>query len=272
MSPRKSEQLCDVSGATSRLIRYNQGTQNGFDSPSKSRTMGNQQSSPSKPLPPPPIAAFNSLFNTPRKTNNDFDDSSAGETPKSPEPRDDSEVTPEIKHSRSAFARVESATAPTGPGAERERSSPSKRRLESQRRDSTLTLWAAKVKNKFYSPGRGEIHRPEHAGAIEKASRRRRREVDRRVARQRRYSMSDSGEDQEPQKSPRKVAVQEKSHWAGSFFQFLAEHPSLPQTLSYYAQFLFNVFLLCCCGYLIYCFWSAVLGDVDNKSNESTLR
>ena len=81
--------------------------------------------------------------------------------------------------------------------------------------------------------------------------------------------MSDSGEDQEPQKSPREGVSEEKPHWAGSFFSFLAQHPSLPQTLSYYAQFIFNVFLLCCCGYLIYCFWSAVLGDVDKLSNEA---
>ena len=52
-----------------------------FDaSPSKSR----QQSSPTKPLPPTP-AFKNGLFNTPRKPSQDFDDSSAGETPKSPE-------------------------------------------------------------------------------------------------------------------------------------------------------------------------------------------
>jgi hypothetical protein len=81
--------------------------------------------------------------------------------------------------------------------------------------------------------------------------------------------MSDSGEDQEPQKSPRKGVSEEKPHWGGSFFSFLAAHPSLPQTLSYYAQFIFNVFLLCCCGYLIYCFWSAVLSDVDKKSHEA---
>ncbi|KAI7431472.1 hypothetical protein KC368_g16081, partial [Hortaea werneckii] len=53
----------------------------GFDSPSKPRS---SHPSPSKPLPPTP-AAYNAMFSTPRKMQNDFEDSSAGETPKSPE-------------------------------------------------------------------------------------------------------------------------------------------------------------------------------------------
>lgn len=107
-----------------------------------------------------------------------------------------------------------------------------------------------------------------HAGAIEKASRRRKKEADRRV-RKRRHSMSDSGEDNESTKSSRKKESENKPHWAGTLFTFLAEHPSLPQTLSYYAQFVFNVFLLCCCGYLIYAFWSTVMSDVDKKAHEA---
>ena len=266
MTPRKSEHLPTAFHAGSKLTAPDQGTQGGVDSPSKSRAMGNQQSSPSKPLPQIP-AWSQSLFNTPRRLQNDFDDSSAGETPKSPEPRDDSEFTPEIKNTRSALTKLDSATAPTMPGAERERSSPSKQR-PTARRESSLVTFAKNFKNKIYSPGRGEIHRPEHAGAIEKATRRRKREVDRRV-KKRRHSMSDSGEDAEQPKLSRKGSSEEKPHWAGSLFSFIAQHPSLPQTLSYYAQFMFNIFLLCCCGYLIYCFWSAVKGDVDKRADEA---
>ena len=129
---------------------------------------------------------------------------------------------------------------------------------------------ARNVKNKLYSPGRGEIQKPEHAGAIEKATRRRKREVDRRVVRKRRHSISDSGEDNGSTKgSRRKGEVESKPHWAGSLFAFLAEHPTLPTTLSYYAQFFFNVFLLCGCGYILYSFWSTVMGDVDRKAHEA---
>ena len=267
MTPRKSEHLPAAFHAGPKLTTIDQGTQGGIDSPSKSRTMGNQQSSPNKPLPPQPPSWSANLFNTPRRLQNDFDDSSAGETPKSPEPRDDSEFTPEIKNSRSALTRLDSASAPTMPGAERERSSPSKQR-PTARRESSIVTMAKNIKNKFYSPGRGEIHRPEHAGAIEKATRRRKREVDRRV-KKRRLSMSDSGEDAEQPKLSRKGGSEDKPHWAGSLFSFIAQHPSLPQTLSYYAQFVFNIFLLCCCGYLIYCFWSAVKGDVDKRADEA---
>lgn len=88
--------------------------------------------------------------------------------------------------------------------------------------------------------------------------------------------MSESGEDyDQPPSSPRKTsgrlpdADENKPHWAKSFFSFIAQHPSLPETLTVYAQFIFNIFLLLCCGYLIYCFWSAVKGDVDTKAERA---
>ena len=270
MTPRKSEYRPAAFHTTAKLTVAAQGTQGGFDSPSKGRTTGTPFFSPSPTKPLPAIPPWNSHFTTPRKSKDEFDDSSAGgDTPKSPEPRDDSEITPEIKHSRSTAARFDSASAPTVPGAERERSSPSKSRPMA-RREGSLMAMALKVKNKIYSPGRGELHKPEHVGAIEKATRRRKRDVDRRVARKRRHTMSDSGEDTEPPRPSRKEKEEKKPHWAGSLFSFIAEHPSLPQTLSYYAQFIFNIFLLLCCGYLIYCFWSAVLGDVQTKQDEAS--
>ncbi|KAK5128398.1 hypothetical protein LTR85_003066 [Meristemomyces frigidus] len=246
-------------------------------SPAKSRT--SHHTSPSKPLPPPP--AFNALFSTPRKTQNDIDDSSAGETPRSPEPRDDSDATPDNMNLRSALGRIEAASAPTLPGAER--LSPLKEMPGMLRRDS----WMVRVKNKLYSPGRGEVPRADHSGAMEKrVEKRRKREVDRKVSRKRRHSVSDSGDDSErppPQTSPRKTSNQlsqqalpeppptqeKKPFWLTSLFTFIAQHPTVPHILSWYAQLAFNLFLLGGCAYLIFCFWSAVQGDVDKKSHEA---
>ena len=257
-----------------KLNEVDEGTHN---SPSKSRTMGGLQSSPAKPLPPNP-PAFNALYNTPRKPRDEIDDSSAGETPRSPEPRDDSDATPDFVSQRTALTRLDAASDPTLAGAERERCSPTKERPVAQRRESLLSGVFHLVKNKVRSPGRGEVPRSAHAGAIEKkAVRRHKKETDRRVARKRRHSMSDSGDDRdEPPRSPRKTSGQapdpneKKPHWISSLFTFIGQHPTVPHILSFYAQLLFNLFLLCGCVYLIYCFWSAVQGDVDKKSHEAT--
>ena len=249
-------------------------------SPSKTRMMGTQQSSPNKALPPVP--AFNSLFSTPRKPRPEIDDSSAGETPKSPERGGESDATPEIVNTRTAMSLFDSASAPAMGGAERERRSPTKERHsptkerpQAERRDSLVNRLMSKAK-KIYSPGRGELPRSEHAGAIEKRTRKKRKhDVDRRVARQRRQSLSDS-ESERPRRSPRKRSGHNKPppeekdpHWMSSLFTFIGAHPSVPHILSYYAQFLFNVFLLSCCGYLIYCFWHAIQNDVNQKANEA---
>ncbi|KAF7185710.1 Nucleus export protein brr6 [Pseudocercospora fuligena] len=248
--------------------RYN----TGFDSPSKNfASFASLQQSSNKPLPKAP-AAFNSLYNTPRKQNIDIDDSSAGETPKSPERDVDSDATPDMGL-RNPFGRLDAATQPVMPGAERERS-PVKDRPQQLRRES----WWGKIKTKM-SPGRGEIARPEHSGAIEKRTKKKREnQLQRQASRRRRHSVSDSGEDSEmPTKSPRKVSGKHKDgrgdeskpHWISNLFTFIAQHPTVPHILSFYAQLAFNVFLLAGCGYLVYSFWSAVQGDVDKKSHEA---
>ena len=209
----------------------------------------------------------------------DIDDSSAGETPRSPEQRDDSDATPEMTKRKNAFPKLSTASvsaAPvmqkTSPVKEEEPEKPSVARRES---------WVMRVKNKLYSPGRGEVPRADHSNAMEKrVEKRRKREVDRRVARRRRHSMSDSGDDSEhpAASSPRKTSnqhsqqgpdMQNKPHWLASLFTFIAQHPTVPHILSFYAQLLFNLFLLGGCAYLFYCFWSAVQGDVDKKSHEA---
>lgn len=275
---RTCEEHTEMIDAEMELTGGFAGSYSAFDSPAKSRT--NHPSSPSKPLPPPP--AFNSLFSTPRKPQNDIDDSSAGETPRSPEQRDDSDATPDHMNLRSAHSRMDAVSAPTGSGAERHSPTKEKPSMPS-RRDS----WFYRIKDKMYSPGRGEVPRADHSNAIEKrVEKRRRRDVDRRVARRRRHSVPDSGDDSEhPQTvaSPRKTSGQQaqqalpeppltaekKPFWLTSFFTFIAQHPTVPHILSWYAQLAFNLFLLGGCAYLIYCFVSAVQGDVDKKSHEA---
>lgn len=189
------------------------------------------------------------------------------------EPKTDSDATPEnTNRTRALMALDDRATT----GAQRERSSPTKERPVAQRRDSLLYQLAAKVKNKVYSPGRGEVPRREHSGIEKSVARRRKREVDHRVARRRRRSTSGSADDREqaPRSPSKREAEPEggseaKPYWLSSLFTFIAQHPTLPNTLSQYAQFTFNVFWLSVLAYMIFCFWSAVMGDVDKMANEA---
>lgn len=223
------------------------------------------------------VAAFNSHFTTPRKPRPEVDDSSAGETPRSPEAAD-SDATPEIVHARSALTRFDFSSMPKlSAPTDQDRGSPSKEkeRPSPQRRDS----WLVRNVKKAFSPGRGEIHRPSHAGAVEKqVKRRREKNIQRQVARRRRMSASDTEDDGEV--GHRKGSGSggaggnnnpdpTRPHWLRATFSFIAEHPTVPHILSFYAQLAFNLFLLGGCAYLIYCFWAAVQGDVDKKSHEA---
>ena len=53
-----------------------------------------------------------------------------------------------------------------------------------------------------------------------------------------------------------------------SVFTFVENHPNLPHILSYYTQFLLNLFIVFFMMYLVYCFWSAIRSDVDLRSRE----
>lgn len=244
-----------------------------FDSPQKGTT--SLQSSPAKPLPPVP--AWNSHWTTPRKLNNDIDDSSAGETPKSPGHTSNDATPDTMGRSMLSITNNTSNNSMQIEGrAVAERSPVKEKAVErpaTKRRDS---IWM-KMK-KMYSPGRGEIARVDHSQALEKriSKRRRDRDLQRNRSRRRRHSMSDSGDDSEqPGRSPRKISgkhsadAEKQPHWLSSAFTFIAQHPTVPHILSFYAQLLFNVFLLAGCAYLIYCFWAAVQGDVDKKSHEA---
>ncbi len=53
-----------------------------------------------------------------------------------------------------------------------------------------------------------------------------------------------------------------------SILTFIENHPNLPHILSYYTQFLLNIFIVFLMMHLVYCFWSTIRSDVDLKSRE----
>ncbi|WPH02837.1 Hypothetical protein R9X50_00570500 [Acrodontium crateriforme] len=264
---RKPHSGSTIFPASTLTVDHVIGSYSVFDSPSKLRT--SQQSSPSKPLPPVPTSAFNSLFTTPRKSTVDFDDSSAGETPRSPEQNNDSDATPDTMNLRTAVSRLNTAMKTTMTSvAEPRPCSPLKEKPAPVRRES----WVMRFKSKMASPGRGEMQ--SHALEKKRAEKRRRR--DGRGMRKRRHSMTDSEVD-DIRISPRKTSGRQvprldgKPHWISSFFTFLGQHPTVPHILSFYAQLLFNVFLLGFCAYLIYGFYAAIRGDIDKESHDAMM-
>jgi hypothetical protein len=184
------------------------GDYNAFDSPT--RPGASRNPSPNKALPPVPVSgfngipAFNAMFATPRKMMQDthMEDSSAGETPKSPERQDDSEAgTPAEKlayERRRLGGGLDTRSAPAVPTVAALNMSPSKemgrertRDRERERRERRPSPSAKKesffgrVKRSFNSPGRGEVPR---ADSQNRDHRVRRQKSQRALALQRQYS------------------------------------------------------------------------------------
>jgi hypothetical protein len=288
------------------------GDYNTFDSPV--RPGASRNPSPNKALPPVPnnfnhVPAFNALFATPRKPTQDvqMDDSSAGETPKSPERQDDSEAgTPaEILawERRRLGGGVDTRSAPAVATVSSFSMSPSKemgrertRDREREQRDRRPSpggrkeSFYSRVKRSFNSPGRGEIPR------VKKEHRVQRKRSDRSLALQM-YNGQDSGSDAENDDSemtmPRTISPRKRSAnysqqpptepqqaqqppprkqpgLVSSLFTFIGAHPTVPHILSFYAQLAFNVFLLSACAYILYCFYAAIQGDVDKRAFEAS--
>lgn len=150
-------------------------------------------------------------------------------------------------------------------------------RPKAKKRDSFLV----RLKDKWQSPGRGEIQRTERSQAVSKRVKNRRHgDLQRQASKKRRHSMSDSDDETGLQhnRSPRKTSSarnkgtdqdSNRPHWVSNLFTFIGQHPTVPHILSFYAQLAFNVFLLAACAYMLYCFWAAVQGDIDKKAFEA---
>ncbi|KAF2724570.1 hypothetical protein K431DRAFT_281999 [Polychaeton citri CBS 116435] len=259
------------------------------------------QSTPAaKPLPPVP--AFNSLFSTPRRGADNYDDSSAGETPRSPERGDDSEAPTPDTHFNSALDKMDNMSFKAlqkdhSPAKGRDRERPTSSSSRAGRRDSIWML----VKKSLYSPGGRESSRGSHDLHQVKDHRiRKQRSRDghsRSIARTRRHSMSDSelGDESElqvatpprtrssPRKGSRQLSPQKhdttstpslpfpgdesRPHWISTLFTFISSHPTVPHILSFYAQLFFNLFLLAGCAWIMYCGYSAVRSDIDREAS-----
>lgn len=222
------------------------GDYNAFDSPSRAGASRNP--SPNKALPPVPangngfsgVSAFNSMFATPRKTVQDthMEDSSAGETPKSPERQDDSEAgTPAEKlaferrrlgggiDTRSAPAIPTVSTLSMSPSKEmgrektRERERERERDRDRERRERRPSPGGKKesffgrVKRSFNSPGRGEVPRADTGHNRE--HRIQRKKSQRQLVLQRTYDEPDSGSEGENDDSeltmPRTISPRKRS-------------------------------------------------------------
>jgi hypothetical protein len=298
----------------------NKGDYQTFDSPT--RPGASRTTSPTKPLPPVP--AFNALYTTPRKPVQDthMDDSSAGETPKSPERQDDSEAgTPAERlalERRKLGGGLDSRSAPVLPTMSsvqisprkerarewtRERESERERERTDRRPSSPVgkkeSVWG-RVKKSFNRPGRGEIPRAEVLQNKDHRVRKQRSRENQYVSRQLALqSYSRSGSDAEDDDSemtipvPRTISPRKRSGkhnppppneeaqqkqqppskepgLVSSLFTFIGAHPTVPHILSFYAQLMFNLFLLSACAYMIYSFWTAIQGDVDKKAFEAS--
>lgn len=132
----------------------------------------------------------------------------------------------------------------------------------------------------YPSSGRGEISRKHHIDALPRRVQKRRRphgERDVRLALHQAASYDSDSDSrsrpssreggtssrrQNPPSQPRELGT------IPSIFHFIEKHPNLPHILSYYAQFLLNLFFVLCLMYLSYLFLSTIRSDVDIKSRD----
>lgn len=132
----------------------------------------------------------------------------------------------------------------------------------------------------YPSSGRGEISRKSHTDALPRRVQKRRRPHAERDVRLVLHQASgyDSDSDsrsrpssQEGGTSSRRQNLPSQPRELGtipSIFHFIEKHPNLPHILSYYAQFLLNLFFVLCAMYLSYLFLSTVRSDIDIKSRD----
>lgn len=132
----------------------------------------------------------------------------------------------------------------------------------------------------YPSSGRGEISRKSHTDALPRRVQKRRRphvERDVRLALHQAAGY-DSDSDSRSRPSSREGGPSTRrrnspSHprelgTIPSIFHFIEKHPNLPHILSYYAQFLLNLFYVLGVMYLSYLFLSTIRSDVDIKSRD----
>lgn len=126
--------------------------------------------------------------------------------------------------------------------------------------------------SKFSSLGRGEVGRRSHLAVTRskgKVQKRRRRDGDPDVRSAPRRSSSDSELEEQPgsgegtQPNPKSA---QQMGFIPSVLTFVDAHPGLPNTLSYYVQFLLNLFLALCVMYVLYGIFSTISNDITERA------
>jgi hypothetical protein len=191
---------------------------------------------------------------TPRKQEPEV--SSNDNTPDTPMTRFDSEAdTPETARSPSPTKKQDLTMYEGGRG------SPSK----SSRRESIFQrIW-----NKASpSPGKGAIEKKDvYSRKVEKSSRRRR---ERNKEKSRRGSNDDSDSESKSNGASKPQAPPTNGSLVGTVLSFVDAHPTLPNILSYYAQFVLNAFLVLLTMRVIWSFWTTITADVAAAAKTAT--
>ncbi|KAF2499989.1 hypothetical protein BU16DRAFT_613803 [Lophium mytilinum] len=250
----------------------------------------NNPPSPQKPLPPNPGLAHvhnSSAWDT-RTPTKEVEFSSGGETPNTPDVGADSEATPETGARPGRLNRMLSSPSKGGRG------SPSKSRRESLfgnffNFNSSPRPSSQSVKADHYSRnGEKRITKKRHQKGVNREAvqqnmesdseddggrSRRRRERERgskkdRQDRDRDQDDEDNNTDKKRPEVPATPAIPRGSTIA-SVFSFIENHPGLPHILSFYAQFLLNLFLVFSAMYIMWSGWSAVTHEVDIQAQRA---
>ena len=126
--------------------------------------------------------------------------------------------------------------------------------------------------SKFSTLGRGEVGRRSHLTVTRsegKVQKRRRRDVDPDVRSAPRRSGNGSDVEEQPGSgggTEQNSKTVRQMGFIPSVLTFIDEHPGLPNTLSYYVQFLLNFFLALCVMYVLYGIFSTISNDITERA------
>ena len=126
--------------------------------------------------------------------------------------------------------------------------------------------------SKFSNLGRGQVGRRSHLAVTRskgKVQKRRRRDGDADVRSAPRRSSNDSDFEEQHdsgEETPKKPKTARQMGFIPSVLTFVDAHPSLPNTLSYYVQFLLNLFLALCVMYVLYGVFSTISNDITERA------
>ena len=126
------------------------------------------------------------------------------------------------------------------------------------------------VHTKYLNSRNGdETRKPYTDAAVRRTEKRRRRNVDKDVQLAPRRSSND------PDSEEKLGSIEDKKHEVPpvqpmglipSILTFIDAHPSLPNTLSFYVQFLLNCFFAFCMMYVLYGIYTTIISDIDERA------